>query len=281
MWQMSYADERVEAVLFDFGGTLFEYACLRPAVHDALVRLCAVAQLKVGDHQLPAAYVAALRRAFAHYLPQPFYLMRDLFRDAAVDTLEWLAALSLVARGNNTAVEDWDLLLNLEEGAFQNAHMAAATCDPFLEVAARDFRLREGVVDTLDALRARGVRVGLVTNMDIDELEHLVRISALESHLDFVLSSEEARSCKPDPGIFAEAVRRAGSRAAATLFVGDSIAQDVEGARRAGLRSVLTWAPRDAEPPRGRAAAHFVIRRIPELIALIDRPPSAQGGSRC
>jgi HAD superfamily hydrolase (TIGR01509 family) len=256
----------VEAVLFDFGGTLFEYRCLRPSVHEALVRLCSSARLEPDDQALAAAYVAALRKAFARYLPEPFYLMRDLFRDAALDTVEWLAALRSVSAN---AEDDSDLLADLEGGPVPIVGAASVVCDPFLEVTQKDFRLREGVVATLDELRSREVRVGLVTNMDTDQLAHLVRVSGLEPHLDFALGSEEAESCKPDPGIFVEAVRRAGSAPASTMFVGDSVPQDVEGANRAGLQSV--FASFGTSTGRQRpSSARFVIREIPELLRLVD-----------
>jgi HAD superfamily hydrolase (TIGR01509 family) len=254
---------RVDAVLFDFGGTLFEYRCLRPAVHDALMRLCASASLTPDDRELAAAYIAALRKAFARYLPQPYYLMRDLFRDAALDTVEWLTALRTMSSATD---DDSDLLADLEGGPAPILGRERS-CDPFLEARELDFQLVNGVVGTLDALRSRGMRVGLVTNMDADQLDHLVRVSALEPHLDFALASEDARSCKPDPGIFAEAVRRAGSTLASTLFVGDSVPQDVEGANRAGLMSVLTSLRR--KPPRYHTA-QFVIRTIPDLLPLVD-----------
>jgi HAD superfamily hydrolase (TIGR01509 family) len=255
----------VEAVLFDFGGTLFEYRCLRPATHEALVRLCTSARLEPDDRELAAAYIAALRKAYARYLPQPFYLMRDLFRDATLDTIEWLAALRKVSSDTD---DDSELLADLEGGPMPIPGTAHAVCDPFLEVTERDLRLSEGVVNTLDKLRARGLRVGVVTNMDTDQLAHLVGVSGLEPHLDFALASEEARSCKPHLGIFAEAVRRAGATPASTLFVGDSVPQDIEGANRAGLLSVLA-SSRAAAERRSGGIAQFVIGQIPELLSLL------------
>jgi len=44
---------------------------------------------------------------------------------------------------------------------------------------------------------------------------------------------------KPDLAIFEEALRRAGTSAAQTIYVGDNYYADAVGARRAGLRPVL------------------------------------------
>jgi FMN phosphatase YigB (HAD superfamily) len=167
---MNHLEARVDAVLFDVGGTLFSYACLRPGTHEVLVRLCAAAQLRASNDAVAAAYVAALKPAFTRYLPRSFHLMRDLFGDAAVDTIEWLTALSHVARVNRQP-GGADLLRDLEDAVPRETGAAAVTCDPFLAATAADFWLHEGVVETLAALRARTVRVGLLTNMDVDELE--------------------------------------------------------------------------------------------------------------
>ena len=267
---MTHAVEAdVDAVLFDFGGTLFDYGCLRPAMHDALVQLCHEADLAPSDRHLAAAYLAALRKSFSSHLDLTFYRMRDVFRQAAIDTLDWLVALSARA--------DIDPLAGLDDTpASTRDRVAVDGCDPFLTVQAADFRLRDGVVETLRALRDSGRRIGLVTNMDVDQLAHLVGISGLGPELDFALGSEEVRSCKPDRRIFSEAVDRAGSAPARTLFVGDSVVQDIEGAKRAGLRPVLVSRRADGQVPPGVGPVP-VLRVIPDLLDIVA-PPSVGGG---
>jgi HAD superfamily hydrolase (TIGR01509 family) len=260
----------VDAVLFDFGGTLFDYGCLRPAMHDALVQLCQEADLTPSDRHLAAAYVAALRKSFSNHLDLTFYRMRDVFRQAAIDTLDWLVALGGLSGA------DIDPLAGLDDTPASRRHRVAVDgCDPFLTVQAADFRLRDGVVETLRALRESGRRIGLVTNMDVDQLAHLVSVSGLGPEIDFALGSEEVRSCKPDRRIFSEAVDRAGSAAARTLFVGDSVFQDIEGAKRAGLRPVLVSRRADGQVPPGVGPVP-VLRVIPDLLEIVE--PTSVGG---
>jgi FMN phosphatase YigB (HAD superfamily) len=67
---------------------------------------------------------------------------------------------------------------------------------------------------------------------------------------------------RPDPRIFAEALRAAGARPADAVMVGDNVAKDVEGALAAGLDAV--WINRAARPrPDG-----FGGREIPMLAEL-------------
>ena len=76
-------------------------------------------------------------------------------------------------------------------------------------------------------------------------------------------------SCKPDPVIFATALQRAGCPPAEALFVGDTLMQDIAGANRAGMRSVLLWHRADRQPPSTDSPPHHIIRRIPELLELL------------
>ncbi len=100
----------IEAVLFDFGGTLFEYGCLRPAMHDVLSRLFErVGLAPIGATVSAAAYVAALRKSFSRYVGKDFYLMGDLFRDAALDSVELLSAQEVISQTGQGSLESSQL----------------------------------------------------------------------------------------------------------------------------------------------------------------------------
>ena len=234
----------VRAVLFDFGGTLYDYATLEAAERESLVELARQFGIDAEPGAIQRAHREAMRRVFHHYLPRRFYLHRDLFRDAVIGMLESFGAAPDPARLDRYRAAQW-------------------------QRHARDFTLREGVFDTLGALRRRGIHLGIVSNIDDDQLGHLLEIAAIGSYFDSILSSEQAQSCKPDPGIFEEAVRRAGCVAEEALFVGDTLAQDIAGANRVGLRSVLLWHRDDRDPPTEEPRPRHVIRRIPDLLDLV------------
>jgi putative hydrolase of the HAD superfamily len=109
----------------------------------------------------------------------------------------------------------------------------------------------------------------MVSNVDDEQLTHMLELSQIEQHFDSILSSEQAQSCKPDLAIFTEALRRANSAPEEALFVGDSLQQDIAGANRAGLHSVLIWSDPDREPPTGEHRPRHVIRQISEVLALV------------
>ena len=233
------------AVLFDFGGTLYDYAALAVGDRECLLALVEWSGIRADEAAIRRAQRDAMRRVFQAYLPRRFYLHRDLFRDAAAAMLEALGAAPRAEHLERFRQMQWD------------RHR-------------RDFVLRAGVLDTLGALRDRGLHVGMVSNIDEDQLDHLIDVAGLRDAFDSLLSSEAAGACKPDPAIFAEALRRAGCAPSEALFVGDTLAQDIAGANRAGMRSVLIWHRDDKPPPTADGAApDHVIRAIPELLDLV------------
>jgi 2-haloalkanoic acid dehalogenase type II len=231
------------AVLFDFGGTLYDYRDLEPGFRECLRAFVDWHDHAVDDDALVLAYRRAMRKVFNDYLPRPFYRHRDLFRDSWT---ELGAELGIALRD--------DVLARHEALQWQ--------------LQARDFRLRPGVVETLRELRRRGLHVGMVSNIDQDHLEHLLDCAGIREHFHSLLSSEVAGSCKPDQRFFRQALERAGCDAAAAMFVGDSLPQDIAGANRAGMRSVLIWTG-EGEPPDADARPRHVIRAIPEILDLL------------
>ena len=233
----------VRAVLFDFGGTLFDYADLARGQLESVIALGERLGLRATPAELAAAQRRGTASVFREYLPRSYYLHEDFFADALRATAREL--------GVELCPEDVAFY-------FETQHRNRA----------RDFRLREGVHATLGELRARGLHLGIVSNIDEADLRHLIDLGRLGESFDSLLSSEAARSCKPDPRIFEIALERAGCAPDEVLFVGDTLPQDVEGANRSGMRSVLLWYRDDRPPPGSGPRPSHVIRSIPELLAL-------------
>jgi len=96
----------------------------------------------------------------------------------------------------------------------------------------------DDVVPALSELRARGLTVGLVTNMD-RKGDEIADGLGLKEHLDLTVTSLEVGAAKPDPAIFRVALAKAGADPNEALHVGDQPSSDVEGALSAGIGPVL------------------------------------------
>jgi putative hydrolase of the HAD superfamily len=240
---------KMRAVLFDFGGTLFDYEAVAPGERESVIDIARWAGVTLEPREILRAYRGALKRVFYEYLPRPYYLHRDLFHDV----------LQAMAR---------DLEITFTEEQFARYRQVQ------WQRREQHFTLREGVFETLTALRDRSFHLGIVSNIDDDQLEHMVSLSKIEPYFDSILSSEYAQSCKPDLRIFTEAIRRADCAPNEAFFVGDSLQQDIPGANRMGMHSVLIWDRTDSDPPSKEGVPRSVIRRIPELLDLIRRVES-------
>jgi putative hydrolase of the HAD superfamily len=102
-----------------------------------------------------------------------------------------------------------------------------------------------GALELLKALKPH-VRIGIVSNNLLQEQQEKVRLCGFEPFLDALVVSEEAGVAKPDPAIFAIALDRLGCDPAGAVMIGDSWANDIRGARAAGLRCI--WFNPDARP---------------------------------
>jgi HAD superfamily hydrolase (TIGR01549 family) len=129
--------------------------------------------------------------------------------------------------------------------------------------------LRDDCVATLRNLRAKGMRVQIVSNIDDDQMDALAARLALAPEVDAWTSSEGARSCKPDARIYQVALEVAGCAPADVLFVGDSPVHDVVGPRAQGMATALLVA--DARPGAPDGSPDFVIERLGQVVEIVER----------
>lgn len=139
-------------------------------------------------------------------------------------------------------------------------------------LASLRFSAHPDAARTLDVLRARGMKVVVVSNWDCSLPAVLQRVGLADA-LDAIVTSGELGVRKPDRGIFAAALDVAGVGAAEAVHVGDSIDNDVLGARGAGIAAVLLRRPpaaplgADERPPDGVP----VISSLDDLTTAIPR----------
>jgi putative hydrolase of the HAD superfamily len=81
--------------------------------------------------------------------------------------------------------------------------------------------------------------------------------------VDGVVTSADAGAAKPDAAVFRRALQLAGVDGAGAVHVGDSLDNDVAGARAVGIRAILVR--RGGEPPAGVEA----VRALTEVPALL------------
>ena len=124
-----------------------------------------------------------------------------------------------------------------------------------------NFFLYEDALPALEELRRHGLRVGLVSNGQRD-LDEFIMHHGLE--VDIAVASSTHGRQKPHPAIFEAALSALGVQPSEAAMVGDSLDDDIAGARALGMRALLL--DRDGRYPDEPD-------RIPDLFAL----PAALG----
>jgi putative hydrolase of the HAD superfamily len=133
------------------------------------------------------------------------------------------------------------------------------------------WKVPPGLGDALDAIRARGVHVAIISNSE-GMLERLFRDLGVLPHLDLIVDSGIVGVEKPDPRIFRVALDHFGVPPSAALHLGDMFATDVLGARAAGCRHALVdpfehyvgLHPDVPRVPGAPEAARAILRQIAE-----------------
>ena len=120
-------------------------------------------------------------------------------------------------------------------------------------------RVPEGLGPALDAVRATGVKVAIISNSE-GMLERLFTDLGILQHFDMVVDSGKVGVEKPDPRIFQFALDRFGVPASRALHLGDMFATDILGARAAGIRYALI------DPYKHYAGRHAEVPRVPGVV---------------
>jgi putative hydrolase of the HAD superfamily len=105
--------------------------------------------------------------------------------------------------------------------------------------------------------------LGLISNSHRC-LESFQEHFELDGLIDVAISSSQHGYMKPHPSIFEAALKLAGVAPSEAVMVGDSLAQDIEGARRVGMKGVLVR--------RSDATSETAIGDVPVIKSLVELP---------
>jgi putative hydrolase of the HAD superfamily len=143
------------------------------------------------------------------------------------------------------------------------AAVAECAAEIYREWAAcQHFLLYEDVPAGLKLLAARNFTVGLISNSHRC-LESFQSHFELEGLIDVAVSSSQHGYMKPHPSIFEAALKLGGVEASESVMVGDSLSQDIQGARGVGMRAVLVRRSESISPAESTDVP--VIRTLTEL----------------
>lgn len=239
----------VEAVVFDWGGTLSRWASVEPAEfwHLTAAELTADLDRQDGEDlvdRLVAAEVAVWREVTTS---QRSATLRQVVLEAVASLGLPAPAPDAVDKAGRLAIQAW---------AEHVEH------DP-------------DAVGLLSDLRDRGLRVGLLSNTYYPAGFHdeLLRRDGLIDFFDARLYTSELDYVKPHPAVFEAALAAVGvDDAARAVYVGDRPLDDITGSKAVGMRAVLRRHDRQAgfDPAPPGIAPDATIDALPDLLTHLD-----------
>jgi len=130
------------------------------------------------------------------------------------------------------------------------------------------------ILTTLDGIRAKGIKIGLITNCYFEERD-VIRNSVLMPYFDVVCMSCELGMMKPDPVIFQRCVTELDVKPEECLYVGDGGSRELETAGSLGMHPVqAVWYFDDN--PRAKRNREFEAAESPmDLLDRISAPDEA------
>jgi putative hydrolase of the HAD superfamily len=232
---------RIEAVIFDWGGTLSEYADIE--LYD-MWRLAA-RHLAHATGRDEAELTDRLLAAELRY-------WEGVKNSQRTGTLGEILAAESRALGLDVT------LAVLEETA--QHHLDSWT--PHIVHHA-------DAAPTLRALRARGMKLGLLSNTHWPASfhEHFLERDGLLELLDVRCYTSAMSHSKPHRLAFQDVLGKLGVLPEHAVMVGDRPIDDVWGAQNIGMRGV--WRPHSGSPALGRVVPHAVIQSLSELPDLL------------
>jgi len=153
--------------------------------------------------------------------------------------------------------------------------LALAIAADFAERRWERMALFPGVVVTLEALRARGLPMALVTNGDASHQRRKIDQHGLEKFFDVLVIEGEMGVGKPDEIVYRYALSKLKVKPEDAWMVGDNLEWDVAAPQRLGLRGVWVDGPGHGLPAGAGVVPHRIIRTFPELLEEPTEPSGA------
>jgi 2-haloalkanoic acid dehalogenase type II len=220
---------RIRAITFDVYGTLLEDA------RGPLMEVCGEIVQDLGLRLRPDEFLSLWEERFYRLLERAFMRMEEANLVSLESLFQDLRIEADASRYVMKVVEGWG-----RRGAYPEVRRV------------------------LEALS--GWRMALVTNADEEFLRRALEDNGLR--FERVITSEAMEAYKPDPRLFQAAARELGCPETEVLHVGDSLLEDVAGAKSVGMKAAWVNRPgRDASGSSPRP--DFIVGDLEDLLRIL------------
>ncbi len=167
--------------------------------------------------------------------PDLAFALNEVLREQGCAPLPFEQIRPVVSHGGIALIK---LGFDINEDAPQFDTLRRRLLAIYREHIVRDTTLFEGMDGVLEAIEARGLNWGVVTNKPGWLTEPLLEGLALNKRAATIISGDTLKERKPHPAPMLLACEQAGSEAAQCLYVGDA-ERDIEAGRNAGMQTLV------------------------------------------
>jgi putative hydrolase of the HAD superfamily len=231
----------MKALLVDLDDTLLDYS---GGVEESWRQACEEAARPAGVEV--EALVPALRQARRWFWDDPVRHRRERLDMQGAWTK--VAARALEALGR------------------PDPALASAIAEAFAARRWQRMALFPGALAALERLRARGARLGLVTNGDRRHQRRKIEDHGLARFFDVVVIEGEFGVGKPDESVYRHALDALGAAVRDASMVGDNLEWDVAAPQRLGLAGIWVDGSGGGLPAGSPVLPDRIIRAFPELL---------------
>jgi len=147
--------------------------------------------------------------------------------------------------------------------------LAEKIADAYSNEREQSGKLAPGAIDTLESLRKRGIRLGLITNGGAGTQRAKIQQFKLAPYFDNILIEGEFGCGKPDERVFRHTLEKLNVPSSAAWMVGNDLEFDISPCRKLGIYSLWVDGRGEGLPAANGVCPDNIIRRISEIPGLL------------
>jgi putative hydrolase of the HAD superfamily len=144
--------------------------------------------------------------------------------------------------------------------------LAIRIADRFTAYRDEEMFIFPGAHDAIDAFKARGVKLALVTNGAADTQRAKVERFELAHRFDHIQIEGEHGFGKPEERAYLHAMEALGVTASDTWMIGDNLAWEIVAPQRLGIYAIWMDVHGEGLPPESTVKPDRIIRSLTELL---------------
>ncbi len=137
-------------------------------------------------------------------------------------------------------------------------------------IAQHDAMVREfpGVYETIETLKKKDYKLGVVTTKRLDMALKGLRLMKLADFFDVIVAYDHVKKVKPDPEPILQALEQLGSTPSEAIMVGDNF-HDILGGKNAGtLTAGVAWSIKGRDYI-AKYEPDYILEQMPDLLTIL------------